>query len=323
MTEVSPTATISFVCPCYNEAEVIGLFYDRLTAVIAGLDSIEADILFVDDGSSDSTLDALNQIAARDPRVRVCSLSRNFGHQIALTAGLDHAVGDAVVMLDTDLQHPPELITEMVEKWRAGYDIVSAVRRDTKGASWFKNVTSSGFYRLINRLSDTHIPNGVADFSLLSARVYEPLREMRERHRFVRGMISWIGFKRAFVSYDAQERAAGQSKYTPMMSGAMAMDALFSFSSSPLRLGTHAGVVITLFGFSYLAWILVRNFVLHDLVAGWASLIAVVLILGGAQLLFIGLIGQYLARVFEEAKGRPIYIAKQLPAPRGRTQDDA
>jgi dolichol-phosphate mannosyltransferase len=304
---------ISVVCPCYNEADVIDLFYSELTAVLASLDRVRYEIIFVDDGSSDATLDRLNALAKNDSRVRVCSLSRNFGHQVALTAGLDFARGDAVIMMDTDLQHPPELIPEMIEKWRAGFDIVSAVRRHTRGASWFKNLTSKGFYVVVNKLSPTEIPAGVADFTLLSARVYRELRDMRERHRFVRGMISWMGFKRDFVYYEARDRAAGTSKYTFPKMASMALDAVLSFSSTPLRVATTIGIVITLLGFVYLMWIALRAILVGDLVVGWASLIAVSLILGGCQLLFIGLIGQYLARVFDEVKARPIYLLRQIP----------
>jgi dolichol-phosphate mannosyltransferase len=216
-------------------------------------------------------------------------------------------------MMDTDLQHPPELVPQMIEKWQAGYDIVSAVRRETAGATWFKNATSKSFYWLLNKLSRVEIPEGVADFTLLSARVYQELRDMRERHRFVRGMISWMGFRRTFVYYDARGRAAGVSKYTFPKMLSMALDAVVSFSSTPLRIATGVGIFITFLGFLYLAWIIVRAIFVGDLVVGWASLIAVTLILGGCQLLFVGLLGQYLARVFDEVKGRPIYVVKQRP----------
>ena len=304
---------LTVICPCFNEADVIERFHRALVAALEPVEGIDFEALYVDDGSTDETLARLNALAGVDRRVHVVSLSRNFGHQIALTAGLDHARGDAVVMMDTDLQHPPELLPEMIAKWREGFAVVSAVRRDTADATWFKNATSRGFYWLINKLSRVEIPQGVADFTLLSEPVYTELRSMRERHRFVRGMISWMGFKRAFVYYDARDRAAGESKYTVTRMLAMATDALVSFSSVPLRLATMAGVLITVAGFFYLLWILMRALLVQDTVVGWTSLIAVSLILGGAQLLFIGLIGQYLARVFDEVKGRPIYVVKQRP----------
>ena len=305
---------ISIVSPCYNEAEVIGLFFEELRRVIDGLPEYDFEMILVDDGSADRTLEALNRIAARDRRVRVASFSRNFGHQIALTAGLDFAAGDAVITMDSDLQHPPSLIPELIRCWREGHDIVAAVREDTEGVSIFKRVSSRAFYRLINALSAVHIPEGAADFCLISRRVARALYSMRERHRFLRGMIAWSGFSRALVPYRAAARAAGESKYTLFKMMGMALDAIVSFSTAPIRLATRVGFLITVLGFVYLAWNLIKAFVTGWRAPGWASLIAVSMVMGGAQLIFIGLIGQYLARVFEELKGRPMYILKQDPA---------
>jgi dolichol-phosphate mannosyltransferase len=302
------------VSPCFNEAEVIGLFYDELRRVLDGLPEYDFEVVLVDDGSVDRTLEALNRIAERDRRVRVASFSRNFGHQIAITAGLDFATGDAVIMMDSDLQHPPSLIPELIRRWREGYDIVSAVREDTEGVSIFKTASSRAFYWLINALSAVQIPQGAADFCLVSRRVAGELRGMRERHRFLRGMISWSGFSRALVSYRAAARAAGESKYTLFKMVALALDAVVSFSTVPIRLATRVGFLITGLGFVYLAWNLIKAFATGQMAPGWASLIGVTMILGGSQLIFIGLIGQYLARVFEELKGRPMYILKQEPA---------
>ncbi len=268
----------------------------------------------MDDGSEDATLHKLNAIAAADDRVTILSLSRNFGHQAALTAGIDHACGDAVVLMDSDLQHPPELIPEMVSLWQQGNDIVSAIRERTLGASAFKNATMRLFYAIFNASSETRIVPGAADFCLLSARVCEVLRSMPERHRFLRGMVSWVGFRRAFVRYTAPERDAGISKFTFGRMLRLATDAVFSFSATPLRLATRMGVVIVLLAAAYLLYILFRYFAYRDTVVGWGSLVSVILILGGVQLLFIGLIGEYLARVFEEVKGRPLYLLKQGPA---------
>ena len=310
---------LSVIAPCYNESEVIELFYNALHPVLESLDNLDYEILFVDDGSSDDTLDKLNEIADRDPTVRVCSLSRNFGHQITLTAGLDHAAGDAVIMMDSDLQHPPSLIPELVSKWREGYDIVSAVRLRTEGESWFKGFTSRGFYSLLNALSGTKVPQGAADFCLISRRVCDSLKEMPERHRFLRGLISWVGFRRVLVPYESPQRAAGQTKYSLVKMVTLALDAVFSFSVEPLRLALRAGLTVTLLGFIYLVWTLIYGYFIKGLVPGYASLIGVTMILGGSQLIFIGLIGQYLARVFEQVKGRPIYLLKQEPAePRRR-----
>lgn len=304
---------ISIVSPCYNEEEAIELFYKELKAVLNGLEGFRHEIVLVDDGSTDHTLNKINNLAKSDPTIKAYSLSRNFGHQIALTAGLDTAAGDIVIMMDSDLQHPPHLIGEMVEKWKQGYDIVSTIRKQTDDASWFKKFTSKTFYKLINFLSDTHIPEGVADFTLLSRKASNVIRDMPEKHRFLRGMISWIGMPRTFIPYNADKRIAGRSKYTLFKMVSLAVEAALSFSTMPLRLATKTGILITFVGFTYLAWILLRFFIIGDLISDRGSLICVMLIIGGSQLFFIGLVGQYLARVFEEAKNRPIYVFKQSP----------
>jgi dolichol-phosphate mannosyltransferase len=308
---------LSVVVPCFNETEVIETFYRALKNVLTGLEGLDHEIVFVDDGSTDDTLDRLNRLMAADPCIRVCSLSRNFGHQIALTAGMDAASGDAVIIMDADMQHPPALVPDLVHQWRAGYDVVSAIRQETEGESWFKGVTSRGFYRLLNSMSGTKVPQGAADFCLLSRRVCDSLRGMPERHRFLRGLVSWVGFKRVLIPYVAPPRAAGKTKYSLVKMVTLALDAVFSFSAEPLRLALRAGILVALGGLVYLAWTLGYGYLINGLVPGYASLIGVVLILGGCQLMFIGLIGQYLARVFEEVKGRPIYLLKQEPpAPR-------
>ncbi len=304
---------LSIVAPFYNESEVIGLFYHALRPVLGSLRDLDVELVLVDDGSTDDTLDQLNQIAERDSAVRVYSLSRNFGHQIALTAGLDAAVGDAVIMMDSDLQHPPTLIPELVRRWREGHDVVSAIRQSTADASWFKGVTSGGFYTLLNALSSTKVPQGAADYCLLSRRVVKSLHDMPERHRFLRGLVSWAGFSRAMVPYEAPKRAAGHTKYSLVKMVSLSLDAVFSFSAEPLRLALRVGLGVTFLGFVYLTWTLINGYLLGGLVPGYASLIGVTMILGGCQLSFIGLIGQYLARVFEEVKGRPIYLLKQEP----------
>ncbi len=311
---------LSVVAPCYNESEVVELFYREIRPVLEALPGLNYELIFVDDGSDDDTLDQLNRIAEKNPAVRVCSLSRNFGHQIALTAGLDAAAGDAVIMMDADLQHPPALIAELVRRWREGYDIVSAIRNRTEGASWFKNLTSRSFYTLLNWLSTTKVPLGAADFCLISRRVARSLGDMPERHRFLRGLLSWAGFRRAFVDYQSPRRAAGRTKYGLVKMAALALDAVFAFSAEPLRLALRAGLAITVLGFAYLAWTLIDGYLLHALVPGYSSLIGIVTILGGCQLVFIGLIGEYLARVFEQVKGRPLYLVKQEPRAAARTE---
>lgn len=310
---VGTASLLTVVVPCYNESDVVALFYRELKPVLDSLPNLDHEIILVDDGSTDDTLPILNDLAGEDPAVRVCSLSRNFGHQIALTAGLDFAEGDAVVMIDADLQHPPETIAELVGKWREGYDVVSAVRTNTQGASWLKDFNSKSFQWILNFLSTTRIPQGAADFNLMSRRVYSSIRQMPERHRFLRGLVSWAGFSHALVPYECGKRAAGRSKYTLAKMVSLALDAVFSFSSQPLRLALRLGLVMALLGFVYLFWTVANGLIRGGLVPGYASLIGVTITLGGCQLIFIGLIGHYLARVFEEVKGRPMYLLKQAP----------
>jgi dolichol-phosphate mannosyltransferase len=307
------TPLLSVVAPCFNEADVVELFYQELRPILASLEGMDFEIILVDDGSSDDTLLRMNRIAAGDPSVRACSLSRNFGHQVALTAGLEAAAGDVVVLMDSDLQHPPRVIPALVQKWRDGFDVVSAMRRQAEGETWFKTLSSRGFYVFFNSLSATKIPEGVADFCLLSRRACSALKQMPERHRVLRGLVAWAGFQRTFVPYEQPPRAAGHTKFNMTKMVGLALDAVFSFSAEPLRLALRLGLAVTFLGFAYLAWTLIQGYVLHALVPGYASLIGIVMILGGCQLSFLGLIGQYLARVFEEVKGRPLYLFKQDP----------
>jgi polyisoprenyl-phosphate glycosyltransferase len=312
--------TLCVVSPCFNEAGGIRAFYDALKDVLGSLADLEHRIVFVDDGSTDATLQVLDRLAEDDARVRVYSLSRNFGHQVALSAGCDVAQGDALVLMDSDLQHPPSLIPAMVAKWRAGADVVSAVRLRTADASLFKRMSARAFYRLLNSISDTPIVPGAADFVLLSAPARDALLRMPERHRFLRGMVSWIGFRREFVEYHAVARGAGRSSYTLRRMIRLASDALFSFSTAPVRLATRMGLAVVACGMLYLAYIL-YTLLAHParIVPGWSSLMIVVLILSGVQIIFIGLIGEYVARIFEEAKGRPLYFFKQRPRDEERT----
>jgi glycosyltransferase involved in cell wall biosynthesis len=306
---------LCIVIPCYNEAEVIGLFYQTVKAVLNGLPNLDHQIIFVDDGSNDGSLKLLNHLAQQDPAVRVYALSRNFGHQIALTAGLDAVQGDAAIMMDLDLQHPPALIPEMTDLWRQGNDIVSAIRTHTMDATWLKRAASDGFYRLVNLLSDTQIVSGAADFCLLSRPVYEALRQFPERHRFLRGLVSWLGFQRAFVRYQAPPRAAGHTKYTFRKMLKLAVNATLSFSSTPVRLAVKFGFATIFLSLLYLAYIMICLFTNKDLVPGWTSIIFLTTFLGGVQLAFVGLLGEYIARIFEEVKRRPLYVLKQKPMP--------
>ena len=313
----SANQLLCIVIPCYNEAEMIDLFYQTIKPVLNGLPAVDHQIVFVDDGSNDGSLKLLNQLAQRDLGVRVYALSRNFGHQIALTAGLDAVQGDAVIMMDLDLQHPPALIPEMTNLWRQGNDIVSAIRTHTTEVTWLKRVASDGFYRLVNLLSDTQIIPGAADFCLLSRPAYEALRQFPERHRFLRGLVSWIGFQRAFVQYKAPRRAAGHTKYTLARMFKLAVNATLSFSSTPVRLAVKFGLATIFISLLYLIYIVICLFTNKELVPGWTSIIFLTTFLGGVQLAFIGLLGEYIARIFEEVKRRPLYVLKQKPPSAG------
>jgi dolichol-phosphate mannosyltransferase len=305
------TEQICVVCPCYDEEQGIHAFYAELKRVLTNdCPTIAHNIVFVDDGSRDATLQRLQEIEAQDDSVLVYSLARNQGHQIALSAGLDIASGDAVIVMDSDLQHPPDLIPELIRQWKAGHDVVLAVRQQTEGASLFKRLTSDGFYWVFNFLSDVKLTPGAADFCLLSGKAHQALCQMPERRRFLRGMIAWMGFQTARVRYIAPSRFAGESSYGVGRMLKLAMDATISFSTRPIRLATKAGALCVAIGLIYLTYILGRYLILGDLSPGWASILGTVIVMGGAQLLSIGLIGEYLAHIFEEVKGRPLYLFK-------------
>lgn len=301
------------ISPCFNEEEVVDLFHRELKAALDSMPDLDYVILLVDDGSTDATLERLNAIAAKDRHVRVCSLSRNFGHQIALSAGLDHANGDAVILMDSDLQHPPRMIPELVARWQRGDDVVLTVRQETADATWFKRFTSNAFYWSFNKLADVQLVYGAADFCLLSRRVYRALREMPERHRFLRGLVAWAGYPRSILPYLCPARAAGKSKYTLPRMLKLAAEALFSFTARPIYLAMQLGILSVLAGFAYLAYIIIGYFYWHDFVPGWSSAVSSTLLLGGFQLLVMGLVGSYVARIFEQVKGRPLYLLKQTP----------
>ncbi len=304
---------LSVISPCYNEAESVEAFYGVLKRVLNALTGYDHGIVLVDDGSTDNTLEVLNQLAGRDPCVEVYSLSRNFGQQAALTAGLEHARGDAFVLMDGDLQHPPETIPALVEAWEAGSPVVLTVREHTADASWWKRFTSRAFYSFFNAFSPTRIVPDASDFCLLSRDARDALLAMPESHRFLRAMIAWMGFPRAEVAYHAQARVAGESKYSFTRMVRLAGDAVFSFSTRPLRLATQLGLWIVAGGLTYLAYVLYLCFFSPEVVHGWSSIVSLILILGGFQLISVGLIGEYIARIFEQVKARPVYLLKQRP----------
>ena len=302
---------LSLVIPLYNEEAVLPLLAERLNGVLAGLDC-QADVLLVDDGSRDRTLSIARQIAAADSRYRVLSFTRNFGHQAAITAGLDFADGDAVVIMDADLQDPPEILGRMIELYREGYDVVSAQRESREFDGWWKRVTASGFYWIMRKTVDERIVPEVGDFRLLSRGAVHALRQFREQHRFMRGLIAWLGLREATVPFKRGPRAAGTTKYPTLKMAAFAWTAITSFSGLPLRLGVLAGFLLTTLGALYLLYAIYRAYIVEATVPGWTSLVALQIFFSGATLLSIGMMGEYLARVYDESKRRPLYVLKDL-----------
>lgn len=301
---------LSVVAPVFNERETLAEFHRRLAAAVESLGEVE--IVLVDDGSVDGSWDAMLSLSAADPRVRLVRLSRNFGHQAALSAGLDAARGEAIVLIDADLQDPPEVIPELVARWREGYDVVYGIRSSRAGEARLRLGTISLFYRVLASVTQTEIPRDVGDFRLLSRRAAEALRAMPERARFLRGMTAWIGFRQTGIEYARDARYAGESKYPFGSLLRLALDGVISFSLAPIRLVTGVGFALVVVCAGLFAWTLyVRFFTTHH-PQGWTSVIAVVLLLGGVQLLSLGVIGQYVARIFEESKRRPLYIVDEV-----------
>lgn len=304
-----PTYTI--VVPVYNEEETLPELTRRLTELLDRLDG-SSEVIFVDDGSLDRSFALLEQAAAHDPRLKIVRLSRNFGHQLAITAGLDFATGEAVVVMDADLQDPPELVLELARRWREGNDVVYAVREARAGDTWFKEYTSAAFYRVFQRLTSIEVPVDVGDFRLVSRDALDAFRVMRENNRYVRGMFSWIGFRQAAVPYQRGARHAGMTKYPLRKMLEFAADGIISFSDAPLRLALQLGFLVSIASFLFGIAALVSRFAGLYSVSGLASLSVVVAFIGGIQLVVVGVIGQYIARIHEEVKDRPLYIAREL-----------
>ncbi len=302
---------ISVVIPCFNEEEVISETVRRLRKLCDDLTDFRTELIFVDDGSRDRTRALLRQAAADDPRIRLVAFARNFGHQIAVTAGLDTAQGDAIVLIDADLQDPPELIPEMLKKWQEGYDVVYGTRTERPGESAFKLATARAFYRILNRLSDVPIPLDTGDFRLVSKVVANQLRAMPERDRFVRGMVSWVGFKQIPLPYARAERFAGSTKYPLKKMLRFATDGILSFSTKPLQISIGLGMfcaILAIIGILYSLYL--RMFTSHW-VEGWTALMITILFLGGVQLISIGILGEYVGRIYNESKQRPLYIVEE------------
>jgi len=302
--------TIGIVCPVYQEEEVIELFHQRLTQVLKTLgDTYSFKILYVVDPSPDRTEEILILLSRRDPNIGVLVLSRRFGHQVALVAGLDHCDTDAVVMMDTDLQHPPELIPELLSRFEEGAEVVQTLRKDSTGRSWFERITSGWFYALLGRFSTIDLQPGAADYRLVSRRIAEIFRrQIREQNQFLRGMVRWVGFRATYVLFECESRARGRSKYGITRLVNFAVQGIFSFSKLPLRLATFVGATAALLGSIYGVYVVIDYFVEGRVVPGWTSLLALVAFLGGVQLVFMGVIGEYIGLIFDEVKGRPLYL---------------
>lgn len=301
---------ISVIAPVYNEVDSLPEFYRRVKAVLDGL-NLSWELLLVDDGSTDGSTDLIRQLAKEDPRVRALIFARNFGHQLAVTAGLDHCRGRAAIIIDSDLQDPPEVMADLIAKWQEGYEVVYAIRAEREGESWFKLFTASLFYRLIYRITDVKIPLDTGDFRLLDRQVVDVLKTMRERHRFLRGMSVWVGFRQTGVQYRRAARFAGQTKYPLRKMLKFASDAITSFSYLPLQLATYLGFIAA--GLSILAIpvvIILRQSGMQAFLGQATTLIAV-LFLGGVQLISLGILGEYIGRLYDEAKGRPLYILRE------------
>jgi glycosyltransferase involved in cell wall biosynthesis len=306
-----PTPLLTVVIAVFNEVDNLPLLQPRLSSVLdelARTSAIEGRILYVDDGSTDGSWLLLQEIAAREPRVGLLRLSRNFGKEAALTAGLDRIDTGAALILDADGQDPPELIPQFVAKWQEGFDDVHGTRTVRAGEGWLKKFSAHGFYRLIGRLSKTPIPQDTGDFRLLSPRALAALGQLRERHRFMKGLFGWIGFRQAAIAYERAPRLAGSSKFNFWTLWNFALEGITSFSTAPLRLATYLGVFTALFAFGYGVWVVIKSLVWGDPVAGWPSMMAVILFLGGVQLVALGLIGEYLGRLYTESKQRPLYL---------------
>lgn len=303
---------ISVVIPYLNEEENLPVMYERLVNVFENLNQ-RVEMIFVDDGSSDGSTSWLRGLTERDSRVRLLELSRNFGHQIAITAGMDHAKGDAVIIIDADLQDPPEAIPDLIAKWREGFEVVYAVRKKREGETWLKRLLASVFYKLFHAMVKVDIPVDAGDFRLVDKCVIQALHDVRELHRFVRGLTCWVGFRQTAIHYDRAARHAGKTKYPVWKSMNLAWDAMTSFSGAPLRWVTSVGVLVAaLGGLQTLRIIWTRLVRPDDLVPGWATLAALILIIGGIQLICLGVVGQYVSRIFEESKKRPLYIARHI-----------
>lgn len=302
---------ISILIPAYNEEDVLQPLYERLGKLANDAKNYEFEFLFVNDGSRDKTLEIIKDLADKDRRIAYINLSRNFGKEIAMIAGLDHVSGDATVIIDADLQDPPELIPQMLEYWKQGYDDVYARRKSRSGESWFKRTTSETFYKVLQKSTNIPIQRDTGDFRLLSRRCVESLKQFRESERYTKGMFSWIGYKKKEILYDRDPRFAGETKWNYRKLINLAIDGITSFTTAPLRISSVFGILVSFFAFLYILYLVVRTLFYGTDLAGYPSMMAVILFLGGVQLLSLGVIGEYIGRIFNETKRRPLYFIEE------------
>ena len=303
-------ATLSIVVPMYNESSNIRVFYDRTTAILTEI-GLNWEMICVNDGSKDNTLQILRELHQEDPRVRVIDLSRNFGKEAALTAGLDYVSGDAAIPMDADLQDPPEVLFELVEKWKEGFEVVNAVRMAREGESWLKKSTAFAFYRIINKMVRFNLPQDTGDYRLISRPVLDALSQLKERRRFMKGLFAWVGFKSTNVYYRREPRYSGTSTWGYWKLWNFAIEGITSFTHVPLQFATYFGFLVSFFSFIYGLFFLIKTLVTGNSVPGYPSLLTIILFLGGIQLMAIGVIGEYVGRIYDESKLRPVYLVRE------------
>ncbi|NLF36687.1 MAG: glycosyltransferase family 2 protein [Clostridiaceae bacterium] len=300
----------SLVIPLYNEEEVIHECIKRVTNVMHN-NEFDYEIIFVNDGSSDSTEEIVKQYCDKDKHLKLISFSRNFGHQTAISAGMDNAEGDAIIVMDADLQDPPEVVLKLIEKYEEGFDVVYAIRSKRKGESFFKKITAKMFYRFLKNMCEVDIPVDTGDFRLISRQVCDVLKGLTERNRYVRGLVSWVGFKQTGIYYEREERYAGKTKYPLKKMLKLSVDGITSFSTKPLKLTKWIGIFMAAVGFIYAIIVIIQKLVGIQMQTGWASTMVTILLIGGIQLIMLGITGEYIARIFDESKNRPLYIIKE------------
>ena len=304
--------SISIVVPCYNEEETVTIFYDTVVKIINPLTNYNFEIIFVNDGSKDKTVEIVKSLREKDSRISLVDFSRNFGKESAMLAGFQASVGDAVIIMDVDLQDPPNLIPEMIEGWESGYDIVYTKRKNRDGEPPVRSFFSDLFYKIINRMSDVEIVNGARDYRIMSRRAVNSLLQLKEKNRFSKGLFMWVGYCSKVIEFEHVDRSAGETKWSFKKLFGYAIEGIISFSDFPLRIASFLGTFISLVAFIFLMYVLVKNLVFQNPVSGWASTISIVLFLGGIQLIVLGVIGEYIGRIFNEVKNRPNYVVKDF-----------